>query len=56
MKDGVGARQWSKVTEDTGTGNPPGRPRKGWKFFRACEQHRGFLVDVAKADPNNMYE
>ena len=51
-------RQWSKVTEDTGTGNPArSSAQKGEKFFRAVtERIGGFLVDLAKADPDNMYE
>ena len=51
-------RQWSKVTSDTGTGNPAASTRaKGEKFIRAVtEKIGGFLVDLAKADPDNMYE
>lgn len=51
-------RQWSKVTEDTGTGNPAkSTAEKGEKFFRAVtERIGGFLVDLANADPSNMYE
>jgi creatinine amidohydrolase len=51
-------RQWSKVTSDTGTGNPAAStPAKGEKFIRAVtERIGGFLVDLAKADPDNMYE
>jgi creatinine amidohydrolase len=51
-------RQWSKVTADTGTGNPAkSSAEKGEKFLRAVsEKIGGFLVDLAKADPTNMYE
>ena len=51
-------RQWSKVTSDTGTGNPAASTQaKGEKFIRAVtEKIGGFLVDLAKADPDNMYE
>jgi creatinine amidohydrolase len=51
-------RQWTKVTADTGTGNPAAStPEKGEKFLRAVtERIGGFLVDLAKADPDNMYE
>ena len=51
-------RQWSKVTSDTGTGNAAASTRaKGEKFIRAVtEKIGGFLVDLAKADPDNMYE
>jgi creatinine amidohydrolase len=51
-------RQWTKVTDDTGTGNPAAStPEKGEKFLRAVtERVAGFLVDLAKADLNEMYE
>ena len=51
-------RQWSKVTSDTGTGNPAASTRaKGEKFIRAVtEKIGGFLVDLAKTDPDDMYE
>ena len=51
-------RQWSKVTDDTGTGNPAAStPAKGEKFLRAVTEKIGsFLVDLAKADPDDMYE
>ena len=51
-------RQWSKVTDDTGTGNPKAStPDKGEKFLLAVtDRIGGFLVELAKADPNDMYE
>ena len=51
-------REWSKVTTDTGTGNPAASTRgKGEKFLKAVtERIGGFLVDFAAADLNNMYE
>jgi creatinine amidohydrolase len=51
-------RHWSKVTDDTGTGNPAASaPEKGEKFLRAVsERIGGFLVELAQADPNQMYE
>jgi creatinine amidohydrolase len=51
-------RQWSKVTSDTGTGNPSAATAaKGEKFLRAVtEKIAGFLVDLASADTNEMYE
>ena len=51
-------RQWSKVTSDTGTGNPAASTRAtGEKFLRAVtEKIGGFLVDLANADLDNMYE
>jgi creatinine amidohydrolase len=51
-------RQWSKVSEDTGTGNPVrSTAEKGEKFLKAVtERIGGFLVDLAGADTENMYE
>jgi creatinine amidohydrolase len=51
-------RQWTKVTDDTGTGNPyAATAAKGEKFIRAVtERVGGFLVDLAAADIDNMYE
>lgn len=51
-------RQWTKVTDDTGTGNPRASTReKGERFLAAVsEKIAGFLVELAAADPRNMYE
>jgi creatinine amidohydrolase len=51
-------RQWTKVTDDTGTGNPKASTvDKGEKFLRAVtERIGGFLVDLANANLNEMYE
>lgn len=51
-------REWSKVTSDTGTGNPAASTRaKGEKFLKAVtERIGGFLVELAGADTDNMYE
>lgn len=51
-------RQWTRVTDDTGTGNPYAATiEKGEHFLRAVtERIGGFLVDLAAADLNNMYE
>jgi creatinine amidohydrolase len=51
-------RQWTKVTDDTGTGNPKASSReKGEKFIRAVtERIGGFLVDLAAADLDDLYE
>ena len=51
-------RQWTKVTDDTGTGNPyAATVEKGERFLQAVtERVGGFLIDLAKADLNNMYE
>jgi creatinine amidohydrolase len=51
-------RHWSEVTDDTGTGNPvAANAAKGAKFLEAVTQRiGGFLVDLAKADTNKLYE
>jgi creatinine amidohydrolase len=51
-------RKWTKVTSDTGTGNPAkSTVQKGERFIQAVtEKIGGFLVDLAQADPNDMYE
>jgi len=51
-------RQWTKVTDDTGTGNPKASTAdKGEKFLQAAtEKIGGFLVDLAHADLNEMYQ
>ncbi|MEX2111162.1 MAG: creatininase family protein [Gemmatimonadaceae bacterium] len=51
-------RRWSQVTDDTGTGNPAAATTaKGDKFLAAAtEKIGGFLVDLAKADTNKLYE
>jgi creatinine amidohydrolase len=51
-------RHWSRVTADTGTGNPAAATKaKGEKFLAAVTQKiGGFLVDLAKADTKDLYE
>jgi creatinine amidohydrolase len=51
-------RQWTEVTDDTGTGNPKASTAaKGEKFLTAvAEKIGGFLVDLASADLSEMYE
>jgi creatinine amidohydrolase len=51
-------RRWSQVTDDTGTGNPAAATvAKGAKFLEAVTLKIGdFLVDLAKADTNKLYE
>jgi creatinine amidohydrolase len=51
-------RRWRQVTDDTGIGNPAAAtPEKGRKYVEALtEKLAGFLVDLAKADPKEMYE
>lgn len=50
-------RRWSQVTEDTGIGNPAkATAEKGGDFFRyLTEKTASFLVDLAKADINDLY-
>ena len=50
-------REWTRVTDDTGTGNPAlATQEKGAKFFDAvAEQLAGFLVELADADLDDMY-
>jgi creatinine amidohydrolase len=51
-------RAWSKVTDDTGTGNPAASTaEKGAKYLDAVSARIGqFLVDLAQADLADMYE
>ncbi len=51
-------RRWTHVTDDTGVGNPAkATADKGRRFFdAACRQIADFLVELAKADPEAMYE
>jgi len=51
-------RNWAKVSEDTGVGNPQkASPEKGKIFFDAVTDIiSGFLVDLANADINDLYE
>jgi creatinine amidohydrolase len=51
-------RPWSEVSADTGIGNPRAATRlKGEKYFAAVTKKiGGFLVDLAAADPTDMYE
>ena len=51
-------RQWSKVTEDTGIGNPAyATAEKGEAYFKeVTEKIGGFLYDLCKADANDLYE
>ena len=50
-------RQWTKVTDDTGTGNPAAAtPEKGARYFDAVtERLAGFFVELAAADPAHLY-
>ena len=51
-------RKWTSVSKDTGTGNPrASTAAKGEKYLAAVtEKIGGFLVDLARADVDNMYE
>ena len=51
-------RQWDQVSADTGVGNPQhASASKGESFLNAsCEQIASFLVDLAGADIDAMYE
>ena len=50
-------RQWRQVTDDTGVGNPAAAtPEKGRKYVDAVsEKIAGFLVDLARADTQDLY-
>jgi len=51
-------RRWSKVTSDTGIGNPfRANPENGEKCFSEVVKKIGkFMKDLAEADTNNLYE
>ncbi len=51
-------RQWSKVTADTGIGNPAqATAAKGKEYFEAVtDKIAGFLCELAAADVNDMYK
>lgn len=51
-------RKWSQVTEDTGVGNPSASTKeKGEAYFMdVTTKLADFFVDLAKADPEDMYE
>ncbi|HEY6809317.1 MAG TPA: creatininase family protein [Gemmatimonadales bacterium] len=50
-------RQWSKVTDDTGVGNPAGATAaKGARYVKdVTAKIAGFLVELAAADPGDLY-
>jgi creatinine amidohydrolase len=51
-------RPWTRVSADTGVGDPrAATPEKGAAFFAAVtERIAGFLVELAAADPADLYE
>ena len=59
LKEGLAwaPRQWTKVTADTGTGNPANATaEKGARYFDAvCADIANFLVDLDHADLDDMY-
>jgi creatinine amidohydrolase len=60
MKEGWvwAQREWSKATDDTGVGNPAhASAEKGQRYLDACcRQIASFLVELAKADIQDLYE
>jgi len=51
-------RPWTKVSTDTGVGNPAAATKEsGARYFAAMTEKVGtFLAEVAGIDPNNLYE
>lgn len=51
-------RKWSKVTNDTGIGNPAEATiEKGQKYFEdVVDKVAQLFIDIAKADLNDLYE
>lgn len=51
-------RPWTKVTADTGVGNPkPATAAKGAVYMKAvCEKIAQFLIELAATDPARIYE
>ena len=51
-------RQWTRLTDDTGVGDPAGAtPELGESYFRAVtERIAGYLVELAEVDLDDLYE
>ena len=51
-------RQWTRVTDDTGIGDPsPSTPAKGAGYFDALTgKLADFLVELSAMDPGDLYE
>ncbi len=51
-------RKWSKISDDTGVGNPmKASKEKGEKYFNAVtDKISQLIVEIAKADLQNLYE
>jgi creatinine amidohydrolase len=60
MRDGSAwaPRRWTAVTDDTGVGDPRAATReKGERYLAAVvERIAAFLVELAAADTNNLYQ
>jgi creatinine amidohydrolase len=50
-------RQWTKVTDDTGVGNPKSAtPEKGARYVQDITRRiADFLIELAAADPDDLY-
>ena len=51
-------RQWDKVSEDTGVGNPKkASAEKGKKYLDdLCQKIAAYFVELAKCNPDDLYE
>ena len=51
-------RQWTKISKDTGVGNPKAATAEKGKQFSAATSKKiaEFLVDLSKSDLNDLYE
>lgn len=51
-------RPWSKISSDTGVGNPKAATKeKGERFFNAvCEKMAKLFLDISQADMDDLYE
>jgi len=60
LRDGIAwaPRRWSQLTNDTGVGDPkPATADKGTRYLAAVvHELGGFLVELAAADPEQLYE
>jgi creatinine amidohydrolase len=51
-------RPWSRISDDTGVGSPAAAtPEKGRRYAEAvADKLAAFLIDLAAADPDDLYE
>jgi len=51
-------RQWDKVSEDTGVGNPKKSSAEKGKVFvdHVCQRIADYFIELAKCDINDLYE